>query len=270
MKNSHLLMVAFVIGMLGCAKDDGNVVPTTPTTPTTVECKPLVFDSEYANGDPLLRQEYTYNTLGFEIGYKLFSHGQFGHEYKNYQHDQFGNVTYFEVFDDSGILTDKWTVTFLAYKKPLTRIMEDVVSGETERQEFTYNANGFLIGEKYFRNGIFASERKNFQHDQHGNATYYETFNSNGDWITKVTSTFLAPDKWLTIKNEYSNGSVQKQEQTFNAQGFLIGWKVFLEGNLYNDSKNYQHDQYGNATYFESFSPTGQLTGKTTTTYACF
>lgn len=270
MKGLSFWLVVFSIIFIGCSKEDATPTGVLgPVDSLNTICKPLMVLHEDVRLSYSILQEWLYNSDGNETGYKYSIGGQLMEENKNYRHDQYGNVIYYESFSPNGAKTMSLTSTYLKYEKPLTRNIDYSGVLDVNVEEWTYNSDGNENGYKRSKNNVVTFENKNYQHDQYENVVYYESF-EEGIPTYKFTRTFLGYNKRLTKQMEYvQTGQVRLVQWTYNSERFEIGIKNYLDKVLTSENKNYQHDEFGNVTYYEQIDAAGNVRHKKSSTFNC-
>lgn len=157
---------------------------------------------------------------------------------------------------------------------PLLIVDDFIQSGTVLKEEFIYTTKGFVNGYKFFYGDSINQEDRNYQHDENGNVTYFESFDIDGKLIGKSTTTFSTTsfqgnqNPLLVVTEFVQSGIMSKQDFTYTPEGYLNGSKIIYDGSIIQESRNYQHNKNGNVIYVESFDKDGDLTTKSTTTFS--
>ena len=160
--------------------------------------------------------------------------------------------------------------------KPLTTITEYSSTGNLKfEQIYTYDTNGLEIEMKSYQE--FAGQRtleeetKNFQHDGFGNISYSERWDGKGNLIERRNSTYFAYKKALLhAYNPWVGGNSLRIELTYNSNDQLIGAKRYMDNVFVSERKNYQHDRFGNETYWEHVDTSGSAVAIESYTFVAF
>ncbi|MFM7023078.1 MAG: hypothetical protein ACKOXB_08875 [Flavobacteriales bacterium] len=134
---------------------------------------------------------YTYNGSGTESGIVVTYNNTTQSTNKNYQHDSKGNVTYYEVYDQSNAKLYEYTKTYNSEGKILTLQAKAFIGNKnTTVNTYTYDSSGRENGNTTTVNGSLFSTVKNYQYDSNGNNTYNETYDKDNVKTSTYSATY--------------------------------------------------------------------------------
>ena len=235
---------------------------------TTIQCKYITNVFNDLESDFSTSIFVTYNDQGIETSYKYYRDSILDSERKNYQYDENGNLIYYEVYEKDTILSKTRNITYNECNRVLSE--EDIYSsGSIYRTEYNYNRQGWELGIKYFSDGVLNDERKNYQHDENGNITYYEVY-LDGIWYATWELAYNNFNKIISIESIDYLGFTSSKTITYNEQGWRIGSNYMQNDLPMWEEKNYIHDYSGNVTYKERIDRNNNLIFTLARTYECF
>ena len=202
-----------------------------------------------ANGNEASRMEYTYDTEGRETGYKYFINGTLYSQYRDYQYNGRTITCWGDMYTAGSVSASgkiQRTYSDLNWIQMTQSITYDSKDTETSRMEYTYDTEGRETGYKYFINGTLYSQFRDYQYNGRTITCWYDMFVSGSSISSFKFQRTYSDLNWIqmtqSITYDSKDTETSRMEYTYDTEGRETGYKYFLNGTLYYQFRDYQHN----------------------------
>ena len=129
-----------------------------------------------------------------------------------------------------------------------------------EKWVWDYDTIQNTIHESYSQNDIIVQHKINFLYDNNGNLIRYEITTGDSTPMAVFESGFNMDNKPIYNQTTHVGGYQLGYEWTYNEKGYENGMTLFTNGEKQGDSRNYNHDEWGNIIYLEGYYKDGSHT----------
>ena len=125
-------------------------------------------------------------------------------------------------------------------------ITYDANGNEATRMEYTYDTEGRETGYKSFNNGTLTQQYRDYQYNGRTITCWLDTYTSGSVSASGKIQRTYSDLNWiqLTQQIQYATNGTEfsRMEYTYDTEGRETGYKYFLNGTLYYQFRDYQHN----------------------------